>query len=298
MAWVYIDDQFPDHPKVVAAGDAAAWLFVCGLAYCKRYATAGRIPKGQVAKLTGARSPAKLARTLVAVVLWEDDGTHYVVHDFDDWNKPQASRTESARKAAKARWDKQAKPPPDADAHADAMPDASGTHSRSTAEGDAPGCPPPLTQLLTFSDNSRRLSGDASDDDDAPRIAVAVTLLAQRDLDNRQAAPGTEPIGDPEAWLREATTRRSERDTQRLLELAELDPDATPEQLADALDHTDEAPPATPTGKPSPLDGQQAAARQRQAQGTAQVAEILATPPADPDHVETRLAEARQALPK
>lgn len=39
MAWIYLDDHFPDHPKIVLAGGDGAWLFVCGLGYCKRFAT-------------------------------------------------------------------------------------------------------------------------------------------------------------------------------------------------------------------------------------------------------------------
>jgi hypothetical protein len=247
MAWVYLDDQFPDHPKVVAAGDAAAWMFVCGLAYCKRYATGGRIPKGQVAKLTTSRSPAKLAKALVSVVLWEDAGADYVVHDYDDWNKPQASRTESARKAARARW---GAPKDDANAHADALPGASETHSERNAEGDASTCPPPTPSVVTSPDNSRRLGGDASDDDD--RIRQAVTLLARADLAKRQVAPGVEPIGDPDAWLREAITRRSERDTSRLIELVAFDPDATPEQLVEALDPPVQPEPLADAARPWP----------------------------------------------
>lgn len=247
VAWVYLDDQFPDHPKVVAAGDAAAWLFVCGLAYCRRYNTAGRIPKGQVAKLTASRSPAKLAKALLAppagyeAGLWEDHGDHYLVHDYDEWNKPQASRSEAARKAAKTRWGKQqGNAPPDADAHANAYADASETHSGGTANGDASGCPPPKPPVVTSPDNSRRLGGDASDDDDAQRfdqrVHQAVVLLAKADLDKRQQAGHLPPLGDPHAWLREAITRRSERNTDALVEMLNLDPDASPEQLADALE--------------------------------------------------------------
>lgn len=231
MAWVYLDDQFPDHPKVVTAGDDAAWMFVCGLAYCRRYSTGGRIPKGQVQKLTGHRQPAKLAKRLLEVVLWEDGGDDYVVHDYDDWNKPQASRTEAARKAARARW---GTPKGDANAHADALPDASQPHSDADADRSASECPPPTPSVVTSTDNSRRLGGDASDDDD-PRVQAAVLLLAQSDLDERVRVTAAEKVRDPRSWLREAVTRRSERNTTRLLELAQLDPDAGPEQLVAAL---------------------------------------------------------------
>lgn len=244
MAWVYLDDQFPDHPKIVLAGGDAGWLWACGLAYVRRYNTDGLIPKAQVPKLSDRKNPLKLARRLVEVGLWEERGEHYAFHDYGQWNKPQASRSEAARKAAQTRWGRQqSNAPPDANAYADASPDAYETQCEGTAEGDASECPPPLPPVVTSVDNSRRLCGDASDDDEAQRIAdqdrriqQAVLLLAQTDLDRRQQAGHLPPLGDPESWLREAITRRSERQTNALLELLNLNPDATPEQLADALE--------------------------------------------------------------
>lgn len=104
VTWVYLDDHFPDHPKVVAAGGDAAWLFVCGLAYCKRYRTDGAIPGPQVGKLTDRRSPSRLAKRLVEVGLWEVTVGGFRVHDYDDWNRPAESKSEKGRKAANARW--------------------------------------------------------------------------------------------------------------------------------------------------------------------------------------------------
>lgn len=246
MAWVYLDDQFPDHPKVVAAGDEAAWLFVCGLAYCKRYNTEGAIPKGQVPKLTGHRSPAKLAQRLVNVCLWVDEDDRYRVWDYHDWNKPQVSRSEAARKAARARWDKQADASTDANAYADALPGASEPQSERSAYPDASECPPPHTPVVTSSYNSRRLGVRADDDTEAdaaaeragrdPTVDAALAILAQRDVDERQQADHLPPIGDLAAYLFTATERRRIRHGERLAELAALDPDATPEQLAEALE--------------------------------------------------------------
>jgi len=36
MAWVRLDDGFPDHPKALQAGPLACWLYVCGIAYANR----------------------------------------------------------------------------------------------------------------------------------------------------------------------------------------------------------------------------------------------------------------------
>lgn len=272
MAWVYLDDQFPDHPKVVAAGDAAAWLFVCGLAYCRRYATHGRIPKGQIAKLTGHRTPAKLAAALCrppvgyTAGLWEDHGDHYLVHDYDEWNKPQASRSEAARKAAKSRWDKQqGNAPPDADAYANALPDASETQCEVDAEGNASGCPPPLTPTGENKSSSElTLVGDRPDEDDNhgqhapdqhkhdPIAETALAILAQRDLAARQQNAQLTPIGDTASYLAACIETRRGRHAETLTELRHLDPDATPEQLADALEPDPLRPEAPANGDTPP----------------------------------------------
>src|SRR3990167_2964612 len=51
MAWVRLDEEFPDHPKIVSAGPLAAWLYVAGLCYCNRLLTNGFIPEDQISRL-------------------------------------------------------------------------------------------------------------------------------------------------------------------------------------------------------------------------------------------------------
>ena len=80
MAWIKLDDQFADHPKIVAAGPLASWLHVCGLTYCGRYLTDGWIPIGQIRKLADVDEPMKLAEILVDVGLWEESEGGYIVH--------------------------------------------------------------------------------------------------------------------------------------------------------------------------------------------------------------------------
>lgn len=85
MTWVKIDDGFADHPKVVAAGALASWLFVCGLTYCSRQLTDGFIPSGQVRKLADVDDAVALAQVLITVGLWEKvEGGYRVVpsHQF------------------------------------------------------------------------------------------------------------------------------------------------------------------------------------------------------------------------
>lgn len=91
MPWVRLDDQFPEHPKVSEAGPLAAWLYVCGLAYCARQLTDGFIPAAQLRRLLPTGSVAKLADRLVSARLWEPTDGGFRVHDYLEY---QPSRVE------------------------------------------------------------------------------------------------------------------------------------------------------------------------------------------------------------
>ena len=141
MTWVYLDDQFPTHPKVALAGGDAAWLFVCSLCYVRQHGTQGLIPKTMVGRLSDRRGAKKLAERLVEVVLWEDQGEHYLIHDYHEWNRSASSRSEAGRKAANARWSKK-----DTNGNAD----ASDPHDDRIESADASTCtiPSPVPSPL------------------------------------------------------------------------------------------------------------------------------------------------------
>ncbi len=148
MPWVYIDDKFDQHPKVIEAGSDAAWLFVAGLCWSNRNLTAGRIPRSAVRLLTDKR-PAPLVARLLAVVLWElADGDAYLIHDYDFWNQTAKSMSDRARKAAERRWENERKAKPKEDAPASAPADAGALPEQSS--GNAPAharAPGPLSPL-------------------------------------------------------------------------------------------------------------------------------------------------------
>lgn len=102
MSWLRLDNGFPDHPKVSAAGDLAGWLYLCGLAYASRMLTDGFIPAGIVPRLTGLENPEALAAKLVAVKLWEKASGGYKIHDYLVYQVP-SSRVESDRAASRTR---------------------------------------------------------------------------------------------------------------------------------------------------------------------------------------------------
>ncbi|HET7486849.1 MAG TPA: hypothetical protein VFJ85_02905 [Acidimicrobiales bacterium] len=129
MAWVRLDEAFPDHPKVARAGPLASWLHVCALAYCNRLLTDGFVPSAQVAKLADlseVRATAlQLAERLVDVGMWTREAGGFRIHDFGDYQPTKAqveaerqAKAAAGRKGARSRW---SKPPPMANGMAPAM---------------------------------------------------------------------------------------------------------------------------------------------------------------------------------
>lgn len=90
MAWAKVDDQIAHHPKILAAGPVASWLWVCSLAYCNKYLTNGFIPTAALVTLGSVPNVQKWAAHLVTVGLWELVDGGYRVHDFHDHNPTAA----------------------------------------------------------------------------------------------------------------------------------------------------------------------------------------------------------------
>lgn len=98
MTWVKLDDQFFRHTKSTAAGKDGRALFLAGLCYCASQLTDGHISKTAL-MLVAAEAGVKhtVAKTLVDVGLWDDDGHHgYWVHDFLEYN-PSATEVRAVR---------------------------------------------------------------------------------------------------------------------------------------------------------------------------------------------------------
>lgn len=102
MGWVRIDDSFADHEKIIAAGEAAVCLYVCGLTYCAHMLTDGAIPKRKALVLYPMENAQAKADRLVEVGLWHDCGDYYEVHDYLDY-QPSREQVENDRKATAVR---------------------------------------------------------------------------------------------------------------------------------------------------------------------------------------------------
>ena len=109
MTWVKIDDGMPDHPKVLAAGPEAAWLYVAGICYCGRLTTDGFIPEAQVARLTtlDAKKIKVLVKALIEAGLWKKATNGYQVHDYLEHQQARESveliREKTRQRVAKFR---------------------------------------------------------------------------------------------------------------------------------------------------------------------------------------------------
>jgi hypothetical protein len=112
---VKLDDEFPDHPKVVLAGPLAGWLHVCGICYCNRHLTDGFIPRAAAHRLanfehvglTGtddalvavgeAVDCKQLAAVLCDAGIWEEVAGGYRIHDYLDYQPSKADIEEIRR---------------------------------------------------------------------------------------------------------------------------------------------------------------------------------------------------------
>lgn len=115
MAWATLDDNFPHHPKTIGAGPLAAYLFVCGLCYCRKYHTGGFIKAAVVTTLGASTTPKKLITALMAQGLWTRVDGGYQIHDYDEMypgdadekamsEETRQKKREAGRKGGIASW--------------------------------------------------------------------------------------------------------------------------------------------------------------------------------------------------
>lgn len=101
MVYFRVDDTIVFHPRIMAAGDAAAGVWMrCG-AWCQQHLTDGRIPK-HVAEQIAQKKTSITA--LLREGLWTEDEDHYVFHRWDAGGR-QVSRAqvEAKREADRER---------------------------------------------------------------------------------------------------------------------------------------------------------------------------------------------------
>jgi len=98
MGWVRLDDNFADHPKVIALSDTAFRLYIEGLCYSNRQLTDGFIPNAVYTKL----SKNDDAQFLIEAGLWEDTEGGFNIRSYTEY-QPTREKVEKKREEAKER---------------------------------------------------------------------------------------------------------------------------------------------------------------------------------------------------
>ena len=105
MPWIRFEDNFPEHPKVLAVSDSAFRLHVRAVGYCSRLLTDGLLTPAALSSLKSGRRGLRLAEELVDAGLWEERGDDYKIHDYLHYQPSKAdvvatreARAEAGRK--------------------------------------------------------------------------------------------------------------------------------------------------------------------------------------------------------
>ncbi|BAU32492.1 hypothetical protein [Microcella alkaliphila] len=144
MTYFLVDDQFPFHPKALAAGNAALGLWVRAGAWSKQYVTGGHIPKG-IATSLGTKAEAE---ALVKAGLWVKVSDGYRFHDWQDVPgnldaDGEKKRRDSAREQARVRKQRQrSKQTP---SHGDSHAESHAVTDTVTGHDVTAGVTPPVT---------------------------------------------------------------------------------------------------------------------------------------------------------
>lgn len=78
------------HPKIAAAGGAAALLYLASIEYAVEWRTDGFVPEGMIKRLADVRGAIRLAQRLVEQHLWEAVEGGFLIHDFLKHQKSKA----------------------------------------------------------------------------------------------------------------------------------------------------------------------------------------------------------------
>ena len=101
MGWVRVDDNFADHPKIIALSDKAFRLFITGLCYSNRQLTDGVIPYQIVSAWVGD-DPFKPSDELEDQNLWERVDKGFAIRSYTEY-QPTREKVNKKRDEAKER---------------------------------------------------------------------------------------------------------------------------------------------------------------------------------------------------
>jgi len=101
MGWVRLDDNFADHPKIIALSDTAFRLFITGLCYSNRQLTDGLIPY-QIVNAWVGDDPTKPSDELEDQNLWERFDKGFAIRSYTEY-QPTREKVNKKRDEARDR---------------------------------------------------------------------------------------------------------------------------------------------------------------------------------------------------
>lgn len=107
MSWVRLDDNFPNHPKVIGLSDEAFRVYVSGLCYASHYLTDGLLKDAVVRRLGWVIG----ADELVSVGLWSTTKEGWQIASYGEYqsSKSDVEKAKQANRERVARWQEKQK---------------------------------------------------------------------------------------------------------------------------------------------------------------------------------------------
>lgn len=103
MAWVKIDDQFADHPKIREVGPIGMAIQVAALCYCNRFLTDGVLKKESAkALVTSLTRDKNFVKKMVSAGLWDEHPEGYIIHDYLEYNPSKTEVLDTRERRSEA----------------------------------------------------------------------------------------------------------------------------------------------------------------------------------------------------
>lgn len=246
MTHVIVEDDFPDHPKVIGLNDAAVACWLRGLCYASRYLSDGAIPRAALPKL----GKPKAAAALVAAGLWEATESGWQVHDYAHVQRTKAEVDDLVAGKARAgtfgnhkRWhvrrnvvagDCQWCRTSIAGAIGAATESATESVSQTDRETSPSPSPPPPPPTSGFKSSMESLFLRSDGEQRDPKVVEALRWLAEGDYQRRLDSGAS--ILKPAAYLDGCLRTRIANDGDDLDRVAAELPDLTPTEMRDELE--------------------------------------------------------------
>lgn len=223
MAYIKLDDGWPEHPKILSLSDTARVLYVNALCYANRRLTDGEIPLAAV-RLIHLRARQRHVQELLEAGLWEAGVLGYQIHDYlvHQTSREEVEAGRQATRERLARWRQQKR---DGNAVTEAVtndhvtPDVTPTETEEETETEDPSIPSGSregrrrrarrTAPPTVSDDCREQMAAKYGDRLGGTDVVAVEI--DRALNNKAVLRAIDPERYVDTWLRREVDFRAER---------------------------------------------------------------------------------------